>query len=98
MENPVAFLFKVGQSKSRSRRTRLLVDRPRSEDHLVEPALEAALASLSERQRVVVLLVYGAQWTHGEVADLLGVRLSTMQKHAERGRDRLRHLLKVGKT
>jgi DNA-directed RNA polymerase specialized sigma24 family protein len=92
----VAFLYRVGQSRTRGRRQHVLVERPGPAESLYEPALEGALASLSERQRVAVLLVYGAGWTYAEVAALLGVRRSTVQSHVERGRQHLRQLLKVG--
>jgi DNA-directed RNA polymerase specialized sigma24 family protein len=95
VENPIGYLYRVGQSKSRLRRERPVFERPAPYEQLVEPGLEAALALLSERQRVVLLLVYGSQWTHAEVAELLGVGVSTIQKHVERGRLRLRKLLKA---
>ena len=95
VENPVAFLYRVGQTRSRQRQAPPIVERPGSDDSLFEPGLAAALAALPERQRVAVLLVHGAEWTHAEVADLLGVGTSTVQTHVERGRARLRQLLKV---
>jgi RNA polymerase sigma factor (sigma-70 family) len=98
VRNPVAFLYRVGQSRTRDRRRRVLVERPHVVDPVFEPGLGAALAALPERQRVAVLLVHGAGWTHAEVAELLGVRASTVQSYVERGRQRLRLLLKVGET
>jgi RNA polymerase sigma-70 factor (ECF subfamily) len=56
----------------------------------VEPKLASALASLPRQQRVAVFLVHGAGWTQAEVAELLGVRPSTIQKHVERGLAKLR--------
>ncbi len=61
----------------------------------VEPALPAALASLSERQRTVVGLVHGYGWTLTQVALLLGLSKSTVQNHLERGTARLRTALGV---
>jgi RNA polymerase sigma factor (sigma-70 family) len=95
-ENPVAFLYRVGQSRSRRRKLRVITERPVSEDILVEPGLSLALMDLSERQRAVVLLVHGAGWTHAEVAEVLGVKLSTVQKHAERALSHLRQTLGAG--
>jgi DNA-directed RNA polymerase specialized sigma24 family protein len=92
-ENPVAFLYRVGQSRSRRRKLRVVFERPMSQDVLVEPGLSRALAALSDRQRAVVLLVHGAGWTHGEVAQVLGVKLSTVQKHTERALSSLRQAL-----
>ncbi len=90
MGNPVGYLYRVGQSRSRGRRSRFVIDRPTAEDPWVEPKLEAAVASLPEKQRVTVLLVLGAGWTQTEVADLLGVRHSTVQQHLGRGLAKLR--------
>jgi DNA-directed RNA polymerase specialized sigma24 family protein len=96
VEHPVAYLFTVGRSRTRPRRRRWLVGRPEpGADRPVEPGLAAALAALSEQQRVVVVLVHGYGWTHQEVADLLGVTRSTVQQHLERGLARLRAELEV---
>ena len=59
-DNPVAFLFRVGQSRSRRRKLRVVFERPASQDILVEPGLSRALGALSDRQRAIVLLVHGA--------------------------------------
>ena len=56
----------------------------------VEPGLGRALARLSERQRVAVVLVHGYGWTHREVAELTGSRPTTIQNHLERGLRKLR--------
>lgn len=72
---------------------RVVFERPASQDILVEPGLSQALAGLSDRQRAAVLLVHGAGWTQGEVAQVLGVKLSTVQKHSERGLRSLRRAL-----
>jgi RNA polymerase sigma factor (sigma-70 family) len=61
----------------------------------VEPALPAALAGLSDRQRVATILVHGAGWTTAEVADLLGLDRGSVFKHAERGLRKLREALGV---
>ncbi len=59
----------------------------------VEPGLPAALSRLSERQRVAVVLLHGLDWTYPEVASLLGLAVSTVQKHAERGLSKLARAL-----
>ena len=97
MANPVGYLYRVGQRAARRRR---LVPRPDPvipEDRppWVEPGLSAALAQLSARQREVVVLVDAFEWTHREVASLLGIRLSSVQTHLERGLARLRAALGV---
>ena len=61
----------------------------------VEPGLPDALARLPERQRVVVYLVFGHEWSMSEVAALLGVEKATVQKHVERGMAKLRRRLGV---
>jgi RNA polymerase sigma factor (sigma-70 family) len=94
-QNPVAFLYRVGQSRSRRRKLRVTVERPVSHEMIVEPGLTQALASLSQRQRTVVLLVEGAGWTQAETAAVLGLKLSTVQKHVERALTHLRQSLQV---
>ncbi len=85
--NPAGYLFGVGRNKARKRRkTRTLLPAPPvNHEFFVEPGLPDALNRLSDRQRVAVLLVHGEDWTHSEVADLLGLSVSTVQQHAERG-------------
>ena len=62
----------------------------------IEPGLPAALAALSERQRVAVVLVHGFGWTQREVAELTDTSPSSVQKHLERGLLSLRRTLEVG--
>lgn len=52
--------------------------------------LLTALAELSDRDRRVVTLRYGADLKAGEVAALLGLQTATVRKIAQRGRQRLR--------
>ena len=61
----------------------------------VEPGLPGALNTLSARQRQVVVLVHGFEYTHQEVADLLGISRSSVQNHVERGLEKLRSKLEV---
>jgi RNA polymerase sigma factor (sigma-70 family) len=61
----------------------------------IEPGLPSALESLSEKQRVVVMLIDGYEWTHAEVATVLGVSVGTVQRHKERALHRLRKALGV---
>lgn len=98
MDNPLGYLFRVGQSKARrywSRRPPIAPLPPESADHAVEPGLLAGLEQLSRNQRICVVLIDGFGWTQQEVAELLGVTRSTVQKHHERGLNRLREILKV---
>jgi DNA-directed RNA polymerase specialized sigma24 family protein len=95
LTNPVAYLYRVGQSRTRLRRVRVLHSRPEWSEPWVEPALHRGLAGLSERQRVAVVLVYGYGWTFPEVAELLEVKVTTVQTHLERGLARLRSVLEA---
>jgi DNA-directed RNA polymerase specialized sigma24 family protein len=95
VENKVAFLFKVGQSRTRRRKEPLIFARAEETETWVEPGLAPALAALSERQRVAVVLVYGLSWTLREVAELTGTRVTTVQNHLERGLRNLRTSMEV---
>ncbi|MET0420710.1 MAG: sigma factor-like helix-turn-helix DNA-binding protein [Acidimicrobiia bacterium] len=95
MEHPVPYLFRVGQSKTRRRKTRVIYVVPDAAEPWIEPGLPRALAALSERQRVVVVLVHGFGWQLQEVAELLDVRVTTVQNHLERGLAKLRHRLET---
>ena len=97
MDNPVGYLFRVGRSRSRRFRRRPplpLVTRS-NPTPWVEPGLPGALARLSERQRVSVILVHSLGWTFAETAELLGVTVGTVEIHVQRGLRRLRRLLGV---
>lgn len=93
MDNPIGYLYRVGQGRTRSRKRRLLFEIPDGEAPWVEPALPGALASLTEHQRVAVVLVHGFGWTLREAAEVIGVGVTTVQNHLERGIARLRFLL-----
>lgn len=103
MKNPEGYMWAVGRSKART----LLRSRGRwqlaqaaapmpavpNPSPWVEPGLPAAMARLSERQRVSVFLLHGHDWPHSEVASFLGISVPTVQKHAERGMAKLRKAL-----
>ncbi len=95
LTNPLGYLFRVGQSRTRSRRSRSLVERWGAAEAVVEPKLSDLLRGLSVSQRTVVVLVHGYGWTHAEVAELLAVSSSTVQTHLERALARLRDGLAV---
>jgi DNA-directed RNA polymerase specialized sigma24 family protein len=95
MEHPLPYLYRVGRTSTRGRRVRILHARSDWSEPWVEPALAGGLAALSPRQRVAVVLVHGYAWTLSEVATLLGVRVTTVQNHLERGLKRLRDHLKA---
>ncbi len=95
LENNVAYLYRVGQSSTRGRKEPVVFTRPEDPEPWVEPGLAPALAALSERQRVAVVLVYGLSWTLREVAELTGTRVTTVQNHLERGLRNLRTSMEV---
>ncbi|MCP3998268.1 MAG: sigma-70 family RNA polymerase sigma factor [bacterium] len=97
MGNPLGYLYRVGQSRSRRLWPRRHVFEEKLETRLpwVEPGLPRALNELPPRQRQVVVLVHGFEYTHQEVADLLGISRSSVQNHVERGLARLRNELEV---
>ena len=91
MGNPAGYLWAVGRNHARRERTPRPVfpERPAERLPWIEPGLPGALAQLSERERVAVMLIHGLEWTYGEVAGLLGVSKSTVQTQAERGMAKL---------
>ena len=95
MENPAGYLYRVGRSQARRYRRRPLVLPVVRPNPLpwVEPGLPRALAGLSEKQRLSVILIYSLGWTQAEVGDLLGVSVGTVQTHAERGLRRLQRAM-----
>ena len=95
LENPVAYLYRVGQSRSRFRRLRILHGRADWQEPWVEPGLAHALAGLSQRQRIAVMLVHGHGWMLREVAELMGIRVTSVQNHVDRGLSRMRSALEV---
>jgi len=92
MDNPAGYLYRVARTKARRlfRKRPALPEPPAAEMPWIEPALPDAIARLSERQRVVVVLVHALGWTQAEVAELMGIGHGAVQKHSERGLRRLR--------
>ncbi len=96
MGNPAGYLYRVGQSKTRERRRAELFPPPEQVGvPWVEPGLARSLGDLTEHQRICVVLVHGFQWTHREVAELVGIAPTTVQNHLERGMARLRRSMEV---
>ena len=97
-ENPFGYVYVVGRNKARRVtfwRRPVFLDVEEYHPPSVEPGVAAAVARLSEKQRIVVTLLYGYEWSMSEVAELLGTSKTTVQKHAERGLARLRKNLGV---
>ena len=95
MGNPAGYLYRVGRSSQRRRKAPRWLPVPADHAPEVEPALPGALAALSERQRIAVVLVHGFQWTRKEVAELTGLSTSTVDNHLARGLAKLRMRLGV---
>jgi DNA-directed RNA polymerase specialized sigma24 family protein len=99
LENTEGYLYRVAQRLARRARQRplplLLPPVDRRELPTVEPALVPALLSLSEMQRTVVWLVEGCEEPLTATATLLGVSVSTIRNHHQRGMKKLRAALKV---
>jgi RNA polymerase sigma-70 factor (ECF subfamily) len=98
MENPAGYLYTVGRSRGRRLQGRpVFPPALPSADRApwIEPGLPAAVAGLSERQRVATLLVHGGGWTYAEVAELMNVDRGTVKKHADRGLAKLRSAMEV---
>lgn len=98
MENPVGYLYRVGQSAAR----RLLKapplvglgSSPSAGDPEIAPELQPALARLSEQQRAAVVLVHGYAMSQRHAAEVLRISVSTLREHLARGMERLRIDLK----
>jgi DNA-directed RNA polymerase specialized sigma24 family protein len=97
MKNPAGYLYQVGRDHARrAKPLRVpLIQTVADREWWVEPGLPAALERLSERQRLVVGLLYGYQWSISEVAALLDVSKGTVQSYADRGLKSLRRKLGV---
>ena len=95
MDNPAGYLWGVGRNKARRRwkRRPSFPEVPVEQELWIEPRLPEMLSSLSESQRAAVLLIHGYQWTYAETAEVLGVKIPTVQKHVERGLKKLRGLM-----
>ena len=95
MTSPIGYLFRVGRSRTRLRRRRPpLFPEPRTDDTpWIEPGLGRALASLTVKQRLAVVLIHGFEFSYREAADLMKVSPSTVENHLERGMKKLRSSL-----
>ena len=90
IERPVGYLYRVAQSKTRSRKQGFL---PWSGDGAipdVEPDLIPALAALPDSQKTAVWLVTACGWSQVDAAYAMGITPSTVSTHVARGLDSIR--------
>jgi DNA-directed RNA polymerase specialized sigma24 family protein len=100
LENPIGYLYRVGQTAaSRDRPRDLVVGRVAADvttDSVdTEPRLMAGLQDLSTQQRAAVLLVHGYGYSLREAAAVLDIAPATLRIHIDRGLARLRAHLEV---
>lgn len=98
MDNPVGYLYRVGQTSGRKMVKRKTPRFPAvAVDKMpwVEPGLPDAMRRLPRKQREVVFLLHAYDWSMSEVAELLGVSKATVQSYSDRAMRRLRRSLKV---
>jgi RNA polymerase sigma-70 factor (ECF subfamily) len=99
----------VRRSQTENRRTLRLVRDDLEDDSAVPPdrelsraqsaeALRRAMEELSQRQREVLHLVFYQDLSISEAADVLGISLGSARTHYQRGKDRLRDLLREGES
>lgn len=90
VERPVGYLYRVAQSKTRSRKQGFLPWRDDPSIPDVEPELIPALTALPTSQRTAVWLVTACGWSQVEAADAMGITPSTVSTHVARGLDSIR--------
>lgn len=96
MENPAGYLYRVGRNRSPLDRLRpRFLPVPAENTPDVEPGLPDAIQRLSEKQRVAVVMVHAYGWSREETASLMGVSVSTVDTHLQRGLASLRGELGV---
>ncbi len=95
MENPAGYLYRVGRSGSVERIRPSFAPVPVDHAPNVEPGLPTALRKLSEKQRVAVVMIHAYGWSREETASLMGLSISTVDTHLQRGLSKLRRQLGV---
>ncbi len=98
MENPIGYVYGIGRNMARrttKKREPVFLDAVEASLPDIEPGLPRAVAQLPDNQRIAVTLLHGYGWSMSEVAELLGIKKTTVQNHAERGMSKLRRSLGV---
>lgn len=98
MENPVGYLYRVGQTAGRRLRSRWnrldqLVTAPSEHDQPLDIDLQRALTRLKPTERVAIVLVHAHGHTYAEAAQILDIPVTTVNNHLSRGLTRLRTLM-----
>ena len=95
MENPAGYLYRVGHSRTRSRKVAALPFPATVGLPDIEPGLIPALLALPDTQRTAVWLVHACGWTYAEVATATDTSTSMIGNHLQRAMARLRDELGV---
>ncbi len=101
MDNPVGYLYRVGQSAARRRlrttvRDRSIVGRETSTQP-IEPDVDltAAIDRLSTQQRTAVVLVHGFAMPLRDVAEVMEISVASVREHVKRALARLRESMEA---
>jgi len=70
-----------------------MIERPSAMDMDLYLSLRQAMSQLAPEQRAAVALCLGAEFSHAEAAQVLGLPVGTVKSHVSRGRQKLRGLL-----
>ena len=102
MDNPAGYLYRMATRAATRSRVSSPTPLANADQHAdtapaveYEPRLPEALAALSAKQRTAVLLVHGWHYSLAEAAATLGMSVSTLRTHLDRGPARLRSSLEV---
>jgi len=93
LSNPAGYLYRVAQSRSRTKKQGHLPSTGEVGLPDVEPDLVPALLELPDRQRVAVWLVHGCGWSYAECATAMGISTSAVGTHVSRALGALRRRL-----
>ena len=86
--------FRIAAGELRSRSSREVWTQEASAEHeMPDLDLLAALARLSRRQRVTLILHYFADYSTTDIATILDISATTVRVHLMQGRRRLRDML-----
>jgi DNA-directed RNA polymerase specialized sigma24 family protein len=95
LANVVGYLYRVGQTRVRSKRQGFLPVAPPVDPPRVEPGLVAAVRALPDRQRTAVWLCVACGFTHAEAASAMEISRTAVGTHVQRGMTALRSALGV---